>query len=103
MFTLLPTLNDSSVGKVQGSPQGAFPGRDEISTGGLEEVLILARRRRDKEAASRGGMQSESIKYVSAEGNRERAAEHAQERRQADHDVILMCILIATASSSTSV
>ena len=51
--------------------QGAFPGRDEISTGGLEEVLVLARRRRDKEAASRGGMQSESIKCVSAEGHGE--------------------------------
>lgn len=62
--------------------QGSFPGRDEISIGGLEEGLVLTRRRRDKEAASRGGMQSESIKYVSAEGNRERAAEHGKGARQ---------------------
>lgn len=52
--------------------QGAFPGRDEISIGGLEEGLVMARRRRDKEAASQGAMQSESIKYVSEESNREK-------------------------------
>lgn len=89
MFTLLlPTLNDSSVRKVQRNPQGrgsASPrgfSRDEISIGGLEEGLVLARRRRDKEAASQGAMQGKSIKYVSAESHREKQQSVGKAGRQ---------------------
>lgn len=114
MFTLLPTLNDSSVRKVQRNPQGrgsASPrgfSRDEISIGGLEEGLVLVRRRRDKEAASQGQCKARvsSMWVQKAIGKNSRAWGRlvgwgAWERRQADYDVILMCILIAAASSST--
>lgn len=47
--------------------------------GGLEEGIVLAERRRDKEGEGQGGMQGEHVKYVSAGGMLgKRAAEQGE-------------------------